>query len=114
MGAGIAAGPIIIALFGGANIYAFYICALITLFSGLISLTLRTVDLKPPIPQKNSGNSLIFIIPIAVFGGFAAGFCETSSIAFLVGYAVNEGYAMASAALLLTVFGIGGTKCSFL
>lgn len=109
MGLGIALGPLIIAACGVDTALPYYACAIIITISGVLSATLQKFDISPDIPQKKKEKKLFFIIPIALFGAFIAGFSETSAVSFLAGYAIITGYIVTSAALLVSTFGLGGT-----
>ncbi len=109
MGLGIALGPLIIAIFGAKSAVPFYVCIAIMLLAGALSLSLKKYDFFPSRPQEKKQVKLFPLIPVALCGAFIAGFAETSSISFLAGYAVSMGYVISMAALLVSVFGFGGT-----
>ncbi|MFJ2684250.1 MFS transporter [Pseudomonas sp. NPDC087342] len=109
MGLGIAIGPLLLVVFGASSAAPYYACMVITSVSGALALTLKKQDTQPLTPVEKRHGNLFKVIPVALCGAFIAGFSETSSVSFLAGYGLSVGYVFTAAALLISVFGIGGT-----
>lgn len=109
MGLGIAVGPLLLVVFGVDSAAPYYACAAIIFVSGCMALGLKKHDAQPQTPAEKRHGTLFSVIPVALCGAFIAGFAETSSVTFLAGYSISAGYLLATATVLVSVFGLGGT-----
>lgn len=109
MGLGIAAGPLLLVALGVEGRLPYLVCAAIIALSAGLALSLLAHDCRPQTPQAKHHARLFALIPLALCGAFVAGFCETSSVAFLAGYSVSAGYLLTAATLFIALFGAGGT-----
>ncbi|WP_454254094.1 MFS transporter [Pseudomonas sp. Marseille-Q8238] len=109
MGLGIAIGPLLLVLLGVDSAVPYYACAAIVFVSGCLAVVLKRHDTRPPLPTEKRHGKLFSVIPVALCGAFIAGFAETSTVSFLAGYSLSAGYLLATATVLISVFGLGGT-----
>ena len=105
MGCGIAAGPLIIALFGSATPAPLVAC-LGLLFVATYALFSVTGTVRP-VPEESPTRALRGI-SLMMLAAFIAGFIETSSVSFLPVLSLHSHWPIAST-LALGVFTIGGT-----
>lgn len=114
MGAGIACGPLLIAVTGIQGAFPFIVCALVVT-SGLIPLyCIHSFGSKISESgnisyQKKSILAIICAVPIAISGAVICGLIETSAISFLSIYSLSFGFSLQKATLFTTCFGTGAT-----
>lgn len=111
MGLGIVLGPALLGITNTVGAAPFIGCIVILCLSLIVLLFSGSDNFRPSV-QTTSGGSLwasMKIIPVAVIGGFSAGFVETSILAFLPVNLVGLHYLSRIAAVILVAYGLGGT-----
>jgi|HubBroStandDraft_2_1064218.scaffolds.fasta_scaffold32545_2 MFS family permease len=107
MGCGIAAGPLIIALFGSRSAAPLLAC-LGLLFVATYALFAIGGSVPAPMAQDAPTARSLRLISLMALAAFIAGFIETSSVSFLPVLSLQAHWPIAST-LALGVFTLGGT-----
>jgi MFS family permease len=107
MGCGIAAGPLIIALFGSRSAAPLLAC-LGLLFVATYALFAVAGSAAAPVSQDGPAARSLRLVSLMALAAFIAGFIETSSVSFLPVLSLHAHWPIAST-LALGVFTLGGT-----
>jgi MFS family permease len=107
MGCGIAAGPLIIALFGSAGAAPLLAC-LGLLFVATYTLFALGGSAAAPLAEDVPASRALRLVSLMALAAFSAGFIETSSVSFLPVLSLHAHWPIVST-LALGVFTLGGT-----
>ena len=107
MGCGIAAGPLIIAVFGSRTAAPLFAC-LGLLFVATYALFAVGISLPAAMPAEARVARSLRYFTLMALAAFSAGFIETSSVSFLPVLSLHAHWPVAST-LALGVFTLGGT-----
>lgn len=107
-GAGIAAGPQLIAVTGAEGALPFQVAAAIQM-AALLPLLLARRHLPRLVPERARGflRAVWQVAPLALVAGFVSGFSENAVFSLLPLYGLRGGYGETGVVVMLTVFAAG-------